>query len=91
MPGIQESDRHQHIGIPEKLIKEPDSGKEKEQIMEFIAECKLMGDGYAGGFSCGMRRPFPFTERRQRSSDPERQRGLNAVQKVIIIPKDSSW
>ena len=22
--------------------------------MEFIAECKLMGDGYAGGFSCGM-------------------------------------
>lgn len=70
MPGIQESDRHQHIGIPEKLIKEPDSGKEKEQIMEFIAECKLMGDGYAGGFSCGMRRPFPFTERRQRSSDP---------------------
>ena len=54
MQGIQESDRHQHIGIPEKLIKEPDSGKEKEQIMEFIAECKLMGDGYAGGFSCGM-------------------------------------
>ena len=54
MQGIQESDRHQHIGIPEKLIKEPDSGKEKEQIMEFIAECKLMGDGYAGGLSCGM-------------------------------------
>ena len=54
LQGIQESDRHQHIGIPEKLIKEPDSGKEKEQIMEFIAECKLMGDGYAGGFSCGM-------------------------------------
>ena len=22
--------------------------------MEFIAECKLMGEGYAGGFSCGM-------------------------------------
>ena len=38
MPGIQESDRHQHIGIPEKLIKEPDSGKEKEQIMELLPE-----------------------------------------------------
>jgi hypothetical protein len=38
LPGIQESDRHQHIGIPEKLIKEPDSGKEKEQIMELLPE-----------------------------------------------------
>ena len=38
MPGIQESDRHQHIGIPEKLIKEPDSGKEKEQIKELLPD-----------------------------------------------------
>ena len=31
LPGIQESDRHQHIGIPEKLIKEPDSVKTLQQ------------------------------------------------------------